>query len=113
MTSVTNFINKIIESSIPMKSATEIINNYFDNIQEPAKEINPLLNPEQFINAKPKQEQQDLFSAKDNRHYKICTGCFICDDDLKLAMSKMTDESIMYVIKSGLVILRLRKEINP
>ena len=40
------------------------------------------------------------------RQHKICDGCFICDEDLVLAMQKMTAASIRWILDQGNIILK-------
>ena len=42
------------------------------------------------------------------RQWHICDLCFICDEDLVLAMQKMTTASINYILEQGQEVLKMR-----
>ena len=47
------------------------------------------------------------------RQHHICDLCFICDEDLVLAMQKMTTASINYILEQGQEVLKMRGDWFP
>ena len=65
--------------------------------------LSEIINSCSNVGSEPASTSLDKSKA---RQHKICDDCFICDEDLVLAMQKMTAASIRFVLDQGNIILK-------
>ncbi len=52
---------------------------------------------------------KNLEKTNDRRQWHICSNCFICDEDLTMAMQYMTTESLKYIIHVAEQLIKVRE----